>query len=275
MRLATWRLAITAFAAAALVLPATVPTAAESGPHSQDIPIVADLTTGAGASFMHVAVNRQGNLYFESPKGELMTRFNEGYALCRDGLEGFTAYAYSLPVDDLGGVGVPPVGLGPVTITQPNPGAFPVTIVRNTHDGTIRLSQTWSVPDAAEKDVTVTMTVRNVGASTIGNLGLMRTADGHSQYGDSFFRAATTADSVFQWWDEDANGTANGLVMSARTVGQSHEAGMSTDIDNALFCGGYSDMAPIDAEGLPQVVYHLPTLAPGAEVTVAFTYRRL
>lgn len=268
MRLTRWRLALTACAAAALALPATVPTTAGSGPRSLAVPVVADMVTGAGAGYMHVAVNRQGNLLFESPKGQWMTSFGEGYALCRDG----EAYAYNLPVED---VGPGSVGLGPVTVTQPNPGAFPVTIVRDTHDGTIRLSQTWAVPDATEKDVTVTMTVRNIGASPIGGVALMRSADGHTQYGDTFFRAATTADSVFQWWDNDANGTANGLVMTARTVGQPHEAGMSTDIDNALFCGGYSEMNPIDAEGLPQVVYSLPMLAPGAEVTVAFTYRRL
>lgn len=265
MRLARWRLALTAVAAAGLVLPATVPTAAESGPRQQAVPIVAEQTTGSGATFMHVAVTRKGNLSFESPVG---VGTGEGYALCK----GDDAYAYNLPLEEVDPIDV---GLGPVAIMQPDPGAFPVTIVRKTLDGTIRLSQTWSVPDPTEKDITVTMTVQNIGTTTLSDIRLMRSADGHTDYGDTFFRAATTADSVFQWWDRDADGTANGLVMTARTLGRSHEAGMSTDIDNALFCGGYSGMTPFDAEGFPQVVYLLPAMAPGAEVTVAFTYRRL
>jgi hypothetical protein len=112
----------------------------------------------------------------------------------------------------------------------------------------------------------------------------MRSADSHSDFADApdqtFFRAATTADSVFQWWDEalgEVDGVANGLVMTARTVGRPHEAGMSEDVDLALYCGGFATMEPIDpgSGGSPQVVYELPRLAPGEEVSVAFTYERL
>ncbi len=210
-----------------------------------------------------------------------LTAFGEGYALCRDQLGEVLAYAYDLPLE---AVDPGDVGLGPVTVSQPVAGRFPVTIVRKTTDGRIRLAQTWSVPDTTEKDVTVTMTVRNASAGVVDGLWLMRSAGSHSDYADapdeSFFRAATTADSVFQWWDETpggVDGVANGLVMTARTLGRPHEAGMSEDIDLALYCGGFATMAPIDpgSGGSPQVVYELPRLAPNGEVTVAFTYRRL
>lgn len=268
MRLSRGRLTLTAFAAAALVLPATVPTVAGPGPRAQAIPVVAERTTGGGASFMRVTVNRQGNMYLESPKGESLVF--DGYGLCK-GTE--DAYAYNLPMEGGGAA-----GLGPVTVTQPNPGTFPVTIVRKTQDGAIRLTQTWAVPDPTEKDVTVTMTVRNIGASPISDLRLMRSGSAHYQFDDPnppFFEGATTADSAFEWWDNDANGTANGLVISARTVGKPHEAGVSGDIDLARSCEGFNEMQPYPAEGYAQVVYFLPTLAPGTEATVAFSYRRL
>lgn len=271
MRLVRWRLALTAVVAAVLVLPTTVPTAAESGTRTRTAPIVADFTSGAGTSYMNVSVTRQGNLSFESPSGEGLAF--DGYGLCKlDQVQEYTAYAYNLPLE---GVDQADVGFGPISITQPNRGAFPVTIVRKTLDGTIRLSQTVAVPDPTDKEVTITMTVRNIGTLPLSGLRLMRSANGHSQHGESFFRAAETADSVFQWWDEDANGTANGVVMSARTVGQPHEAGMPSDIDLGLYCGGYSDMNPYDNEGPAQIVYFLPRLAPGAEVTRAFLYHRL
>jgi hypothetical protein len=279
MRLTVWRLALAGLASAALIMPASIPTAASPDPQDPTAPIVAEQTTGGGASFMRVAVTRHGNLWFASPKGVALTTFDEGYALCRrDEVGEDTAYAYDLPLED---VGAGDVGLGPVTVRQSTPGAFPVTITRATLDGTIRLTQTWAIPDTTEKDVTVTMTVRNVGPSTLEGLRLMRSADSHSDYADApdstFFRGATTADSVFQWWDADANGTANGLVMTARTVGVPHEAGLSSDVDLALYCGGFSEMEPsvLSSGGSPQIVYFLPSLRPGAEVSVAFTYRRL
>ena len=269
MRFTRWRFALAALAAAALVLPAAVPgSAGPSGPRPQVAPIVASMTTGAGASYMHVDVDRQGNLTFVSPQDEGLVY--DGYGLCKGDQD---AYAYNLPIEEGGAA-----GLGPVTVTQPNPGAFPVTIVRKTWDGAIRLSQTWAVPDPTEKDITVTMTVRNISASPITDLRLMRSGSAHYQFDDPnppFFRGATTADSAFEWWDNDFNGTANGLVMTARTLGQPHVAGVSGDIDLARSCEGFNEMDPFPSEGYPQIVYFLPTLPPGAEVTVAFTYRRL
>jgi len=270
MRFTRWRFALAALAAAALVLPAAAPTAARSGVQPQSIPVVADMTTGSGASYMHVTVNRQGNLLFDSGGG-----LYDGYAVCKTENYESMAYAYNLPLDD---VMQQVVGLGPVTVTQPNPGAFPVTIVRNTADGKLRLTQTFPVPDPNEKYASVTMTVRNISASPVSDLRLMRTSQGWYQYDSEnppFYMAATTADSVFQWGDGDANGTANGVVMTARSVGKPHEAGMSDDIDLALNCGGFSDMNPAPYAGQAQVVYFLPTLAPGAQVTVAFGYYRL
>lgn len=267
MRLTRWSVMLAVLAAMALVVPATVPTAAQNGPRPQVIPVVAQMTTGGGASYMHVEVNRQGNMGFVSPQGEALVF--DGYALCEGDND---AYAYNLPIEE-GGF----AGLGPVTIKQAHPGAFPVTIVRNTQDGRIRLTQTWAVPDPTEKDVTVTVTVRNISASPISDQRLMRSGSAHYQFDDPnppFFGDASTADSAFEWWDNDFNGVANGLVMYARTVGKPHLAGVTGDIDLARSCGGYNDMEG-GAGMYAQIVYLLPTLAPGAEWTMSFGYRRL
>ncbi len=274
MRLTRWSVMLAVLAAMALVLPATVPTVAQNRPRPQTYPypIVAQVTTGGGASYMHVEVNRQGNLRFESGGG-----LYDGYAVCRPDRSGESmAYAYNLPLDD---VMQQIVGLGPVTVTQPHPGSFPVTIVRDTKDGRLRLSMKFPAPDPTEKLASATMTVRNISASPTSDLRIMRTSQGGYQYDNDFppfFMAATTADSVFQWSDNDANGTANGVVMMARSVGKPHEAGMSDDIDLALNCGGFNEMDPNQTGGgQAQVVYFLPTLAPGAEWTMSFGYRRL
>lgn len=275
MRLTRWSVTLAVLATVALVLPATVPTAAQNGPRPQayPYPIVAQVTTGSGASYMHVAVNRQGNLLFESPGGEGLY---DGYAVCETDQSGESmAYAYNLPLDD---VMQQIVGLGPVRVTQPHPGSFPVTIVRDTKDGRFRLSMTFPAPDPTEKLASATMTVRNISGSPISDLRIMRTSQGGYQYDNDFppfFMAATTADSVFQWSDNDANGTANGVVMMARSMGKAHEAGMSDDIDLALNCGGFPDMDASSGGGQAQIVYFLPTLAPGAAWTMSFGYRRL
>jgi len=274
-RLTSWRVVVALLTAAALIAPAAVSGGATTVERAPTSAIAADVTTGGGASFMRVAVTRHGNLLFESPKGVQMTAFDEGYAFCKGADE---AFAYDMPIDEDEVPGLNgEAGLASASVTQPKPGKFPLTIVRRTLDGRLRLTQTWTAPDASEKDVTVTMTVRNVGATTVRELSLMRSAASHSRDGDPFFNVATTADSVFQWWEHDADGSARGLVMMARSVGKPHIAGVATDIDIPLYCGADPSMVPDElvGGGYPQITYEIGTLAPRAEATVVFVYRRL
>jgi hypothetical protein len=274
-RLTSWRVVVALLAAAALIAPGAVSGGATTDERAPTSAIAADVTTGGGASFMRVAVTRHGNLLFESPKGVQMTAFDEGYAFCEGSDE---AFAYDMPIDEDEVPGLNgEAGLAAASVTQPKPGKFPLTIERRTLDGRLRLTQTWAAPDANEKDVTVTMTVRNVGSTTVRELSLMRSAASHSRIGETepFFGIATTADSVFQWWETLAD--THGLVISARSVGKPHVAGVPTDIDIPLVCGADPSTMPdglIDG-GYPQITYEIGTLAPRAEATVVFVYRRL
>jgi hypothetical protein len=68
-------------------------------------------------------------------------------------------------------------GFGPATIAQPNPGAFPLTVTRNTSDGKFKLTQVWDRPDAVEKGITVTMTLKNRSNATISSVALSRSGN--------------------------------------------------------------------------------------------------
>lgn len=265
------RVVLTALVGSVMVLPTTATRSLPLAEVWPDSPVTASFTAGRGDGYLRVEVTRHGNLLFESPRDVLLTGFDDGYALCTAG----EAWAYDLPIGEEWPM---EQGFGPASVTQPTAGAFPVTIVRKTADGRFRVDQTWEVPDAAERDVTVRMTVRNLTSATIADVSLMRTADAHwSEDLSWFFRGATTDDTAFQWWEDLATGSVRGLAMSARTLGRPHEAGMSTDVDLARWCGGFAEMYPDDlrAGGFPQVVYPLGPLGPRASVTLAFSYRRM
>lgn len=152
----------------------------------------ASFANGSGANFLGVKVSDHGNLTsFESPAGrEQVFAGNEGYAVCSGG--GPTVHGH-----DTGSV----EGLfAAPTFSQPTAGAFPLTVTRRTTDGKFLLTQVWAKPDAVEKDVTVTMTLKNISSATVTGVFLSRSGDfdiGNS----STDRAARTGDSVWQWDD--------------------------------------------------------------------------
>jgi len=160
----------------------------------------ASFASGSGATFLGVAVSDHGNLLsFESPQGAQSLGGLEGYVLCSQG--GSTVHGY-----DWGGG---ESGFGSATISQPNgAGTFPLTVTRNTTDGKFQLRQVWARPDAAEKDVTVTTTLKNLSSTTINGVVLSRT--GNVNAGgvgtDTGDFGTHTSDSALQWDDLDVVG---------------------------------------------------------------------
>jgi hypothetical protein len=215
-----------------------MPTAGGAGPDAtlaQTSPTVAALMTGAGASYIQATVMRNGNLYLESPKGAVLVD-NEGYSFCSGPTS--SAFAVDLPFSDDGFQW----GFRAPTVTQPKAGVFPVTIRRTTTDGRLRFVQTWAVPDTAEKDITVTMTVTNVGNTTVSALELTRMTQTMDEFHHPFFLAGTTTDSAFQWWHEvDPATPTHGVVATAASFGKPHDAGLATDTDLGDACGDYDD----------------------------------
>src|SRR5215211_4207280 len=132
--------------------------------------VKASFANGTGANFLGVKVSDHGNLTsFESPAGqEQVFAGNEGYAVCSG--SGLTVHGHDTG-SVVGGFAAP-------TFSQPTVGAFPLTVTRRTTDGKFQLTQVWAKPDPVEKDVTVTMTLKNISGAPINtNVLLSRSGD--------------------------------------------------------------------------------------------------
>ena len=91
-------------------------------------------------------------------------------------------------------------GLGSSVIQQPTAGKFPVTMTRKTIDGKFELKQVWAKPDFAEKEITVTMTVKNISGAAIADVYLSRHGD-FDVGTTASNHGAKTLDSGFLWND--------------------------------------------------------------------------
>jgi len=236
----------------------------------------AAFTNGSGANFLGVKVTDHGNLLsFESPAGNEAAIGNgiarEGYSLCS--LDGNTVHGY-----DQGNV---ELGFGTPTFAQPNgAGTFPLTVTRNTTDGKLQLKQVWAKPDAIEKDVTVTMTVKNISSSTINGVRLGRGGD--FDIGNSTFdRGALTDDSAFQW-DDRISGpdTTNsfGMQLTALTFATPHGPDIDSRAqwsDRGQRCDDFTQVTPVtDSDLAMRVFYGLGNLTAGQSKSVKFEYGR-
>ena len=240
----------------------------------QSTTVKASFASGSGADFFGVKVSDHGNLLsFESPQGqESVFDGREGYALCsRDG----TVHGH-----DTGGV---EGGFGPPKFNQPNPGKFPLTITRNTTDGNFQLKQVWSKPDATEKDVTLTMTVKNISNSALGVL-LSRSGDFDvgSNVND---QGARTDDSVWQW-DDSSSATVEtfrgGTMLTGLTTSGSEHAARIEQSSAWAVAGGTREVCfpagiatPTSAQDLAMRMIYALILDPGQSKTVKFEYGRM
>jgi hypothetical protein len=105
-------------------------------------------------------------------------------------------------------------------------------VTRNTTDGKFRLMQVWNQPDAVEKDIAVTMTLKNRSNATIGSVVLSRSCN--YDVGTSAFDAGlSTADTVMLW--DDSNSSADsppvGARMTALSFGTPHLLDVETRFD--------------------------------------------
>jgi hypothetical protein len=242
----------------------------------QSTTVKASFASGSGANFLGVKVSNHGNLLsFESPAGQEAVFVsdppgNEGYKVCSD--------TTTLNGRDTAGE---ELGFGTPTFAQPNgAGAFPLSVTRKTTDGKFQLKQVWAKPDAVEKDVTVTMTLKNISSSTIQGVYLHRT--GEFDVGPTGTdRAARTNDSAWQW--DDNNGFDSprvGLMLTALTFATPHNPivqssdewlGTGRTSCGLLIVGTLAGPADF-AMGL---YYSLDTLTAGQSKTVKFEYGRM
>src|SRR5215218_6451837 len=163
----------------------------------QSTKVKASFVSGTGADFLGVKVSNHGNLLsFESPAGqEAVFTGREGYALCSG--------PSTVNGHDTGGV---EAGFGPPKFKQPNPGKFPLTVTRKTTDGQLQLKHVLSETAATEKDVTVTMTVKNISSGSSFVVVLSRSGD-FDVGTSSTDQGARTSDSAWLW-DDSSSATA-------------------------------------------------------------------
>jgi hypothetical protein len=234
------------------------------------VPCHTTIGSGAGEQLLKFCLSDRGNLsLFESPAGADHLgagAHGEGYAVCSAaGTHGY----------DVGYAGM---GFGSPTITQPKgPDTLPLTIVRTSLDGAIRVTQTFA-RDSKEKDVTITMTVKNTSTATLTGVQLTRYFDGDidgSQGDDAYAR---TVDSSGGWQVP----LGNGLMLMAGTLNIAHGTGVESFWEwhpgaggaaGATACGpGHAPGARGDYVG--RLNYSLGNLGPGKSKVLKFIYQR-
>ena len=245
----------------------------------QSTTVKASFASGTeSADFFGVKVSDHGNLLsFESPAGhEAVFPGREGYALCSQ--SGGLVRGYD--------TGTAEEGFGPPKFKQPNPGKFPLSITRNTTDGDFQLKQVWAKPDATEKTVTVTMTVKNISNGSDFFVVLSRSGD--FDVGSSALdQGARTSDSVWQWDDVSSpvqEPLPGGTMLTALTWGIPHNTFIEQS--SAWAVAGGTREECLTASGLPtptsvqdlamRVIYLFPgLLSSGQSRTLKFQYGRM
>jgi hypothetical protein len=220
---------------------------------------------------MQIAITAHGNLIrLENAGGQDHMIGGDGYVVCSSN---------TTPSYDAGSEGES--GFGNPTITQPNgPDTLPLTIVRYTTDGVFQLTQKFA-RDCAEKDFTITMTLKNISALTRSDVKLARYFDGtinstiNSSYWDDIWDRSN--DSV---WGRQMDG----LMLTAGTLIMPHSTAVETWLNWSV--AGFGDHTndgcdPI-AEATPtppgvyvgRSTYNIGNLTPNQAKTVKVVYRR-
>jgi hypothetical protein len=159
-----------------------------------------------GSGNLVSCASADGNLMqFQSPAGAVHEHMRvatlwEGYTIC---VNNVAAY-YDL--------GVVEAGFGPPVVISP-PTASAVGIRRTTTDGKFQLDQKWT-RDGTERDVKVTMTLRNLGPAAT-NVKLIRTGDidvNNTPANDYY------DDSVVGAWVRDGTADNVGVTMYGLTL---------------------------------------------------------
>jgi hypothetical protein len=214
------------------------------------------------SSSLKWCVNEDGNLQqFESPAGanHLSTGSAvEGYYLCIDGQFGDTLVFADTAAQDLFTMGPPQLLAGPT--------ASSVTIRRSTLNGRWQLDQKWT-RDSAERDLTLTMTLENLGPQVTGaRLARVIDINANGLATGNFYDYGRYS-AVFRNVDT--------IAITALTLNQSPEVEISTNA-GITFCEPTGAVVP-GVTGNPKayVIYDFGTLNTGAKKVVKIGYRAM
>ena len=225
---------------------------------------------------MNICFSTHGNIMrFESPAGFEHIRigaFREGYALCSQNL--LTPPGVPAPTTIAYDSGDMENGFNPALdqVIQPLPNAFPLTVIRTSVNG-LQLTQSYSA-DSTERDVTVTMTVRNMNALPRFAVRLDRYFDGDIDNTPANDLYSRTADSV---WGYQSLGHGLLLTDISPAPGTAHTTAVQTMLGMVPASCGQASVATPTAAGdfAGRLSYSIGTLPPGASRTVRINYRRM
>lgn len=236
-------------------------------------------TYGGGASKFSFCISDHGNIqHLESPAKYQQINTREGYAVCRYESEGLN------PKRSFD-AGIAEGGFGPSIIEQPGgPSTLPMTITRQTTDGQLELKQTFDW-NKAEKEILITMSLKNISAAPIPHVVIARYFDGDldNTAGGDLYDYSTNS----LWAREDDQYAArNGLTLTALTDSYKHYINIEraevwdpygTDVKSARYChsGDLADGGQFPSDWIGRIRYILQTIQPGATKTVKYIYRRV
>ena len=237
---------------------------------SVNCPDAQKFSFGSGSAKFAFCISERGNIEdIESPAGFVHNEYGEGYVACGSGITG----DYDSGTDF--------AGWGAPTADQPN-GAhkFPLTITRKSTDGKLELNQTFDW-DTAQKEITVTMVLKNISAASMTNVKLARYFDADvDTYGFNAYDDIFDADSDSVWGRQAAeSGPRHGLLLSALSLGVTHSAVVEKSSDWELTrktCTPASVPTPAASpdDYIGRLTYSLGTLAANQSKTVIVLYKR-
>ena len=231
--------------------------------------------SGSGNTFFKWCFSNHGNInLLQTPKGPAATQFThldnnyEGYAVCSN--NGGVVHGYDAS-------GTSESGFGPGVFNSPN------RITRTTTNGRFRLVQVFT-QNPSEGEITVTMTLTNIGPGSIGGVQVSRYADFDIDNGSSDFGAYTNA-SAFQWNDQSASQGNHGEALTGTTFAINKTAvieayddfnGTTTTPGTHTGCGFAPQPSPTGPSDLvSRVTYNLGSFAHNQAKTFKFRYARL
>ena len=265
-----------AFVVSLLIVTVTAPVVAEEHGTFKDDPSSGQEAGGCAQAgtldaYFKTCTTNWGTLSeITSPFGEDMLAL-EGYALCS--LDGTKA------VETGHGVGF---GFGTPTTSTPT------SNVRKTLDGKFQITQTF-LRDAVEKEIIITVTIRNISTAAIQGVSFSRFFDADIYIGGGHDYAGTTRRSVFIWNKEDDIAPAGysynpekdrGLELTARTYTFPSQAQLVSYgsfnplMDECLLKFPPDIIQPVSPnDWTGRLSYAIGTIAAGASKIVKFVYR--
>lgn len=242
---------------------------------SNTCPPAQTFTYGTSAQTFNFCISDHGNvekLISPGPYTEINTA--EGYVVCsQSGVHGYDA-------------GFSEDGWGAASVSQPGgANTLPLTITRQSTDGKLELKQTFDW-NGLEKEISITMELKNLTAAAITNVLVTRYFDGDLGGNGSDDTYTTIKDSVFGL-DYTPNAyKSQGIMLTALSQNISHSFqidsfGHWNPIGNleqtARQCVSSTPIAsPASSNDLlGRLIYKLGTIGAGATKKVLMVYRRI